>query len=218
MLWFCKLLDHHLNSLIFILAMFEIGLAVISFYELQGLKNKIKKLNTREKRKLGRARRLGKGKVESRYEDVSEKDWYEFDEFLKAYQKKSIPYNTFSLIIQLFTLLGILGTVAGLYVAINSNQDIYDGVKFALSSTVLGIVFAVIFKIFDIIFTSAFIHYIEDGIDRYEKEFRVNSEDANVDMMKKKTVEVSTLEETMNSKKEVLSEQKSNVFENEEKN
>ena len=79
--------------------------------------------------------------------------------------KKGIIYSAFSMCIQLFTLLGILGTVAGLYISMNADQNIYEGVEFALSSTVLGIIFAVFYKFCDILFVSIFINYIEDGID-----------------------------------------------------
>lgn len=106
-------------------------------------------------------------------------DMSQLDSFLQDYQKKLGTYNTFVSIIQIFPLLGILGTVAGLYVAMNGNmngnQALYDGVRFALSSTVLGIIFAVFFKIVDI-FLVNIINYIDDGIDRYKLNYRTENE------------------------------------------
>ena len=108
---------------------------------------------------------------------VHKKKYREFSDFRKKYQKSIIFYDIFSQLIQLFTLLGILGTVAGLYIALNSNAvegiNIYEGVKFALSSTVFGLIGAVIFKFFDTIFTSPLVNYIDSGIEIYEKEYGV---------------------------------------------
>ena len=42
----------------------------------------------------------------------------------------------------------------------------------------MGILCAVIYKVADIIIVSVFINYIEDGINRYEKTFKIDSEDA----------------------------------------
>ena len=79
-------------------------------------------------------------------------------------------------------LLGILGTVTGLFVAMNGNadwsnaQNLFEGVSFALSSTVLGILFAVIFKVVDIIFCSRYLNYIDDGVDRFRESYNVARE------------------------------------------
>ena len=65
--------------------------------------------------------------------------------------------------------------MAGLYLAMSNGEDMYEGVELALSTTVLGILFAVIYKVADIVITSALINYIEDGINRYEKIYKVDS-------------------------------------------
>ena len=82
------------------------------------------------------------------------------------------------MIIQLFTLLGILGTVAGLFISlrhmenISQSKELLDGVKFALSSTILGIILAVIYKFFDIIIGSVWVNYIDDGITIFKNNYR----------------------------------------------
>ena len=96
--------------------------------------------------------------METEYTVKVKKDWKEFDKFCDDYQNDSMLFSSVSLIIQIFPLLGILGTVTGLFVAMNGNadwsnaQNLFEGVSFALSSTVLGILFAVIFKSVDILF------------------------------------------------------------------
>ena len=101
--------------------------------------------------------------------------------------KKACRYITwFFLFIQLFPLLGILGTVAGLYIAMNTNdgterlfagEGLYTGDGLALSSTVLGIFFAILFKVVDIFLSNA-VNKIDDNIDRYEKSYTVESQEA----------------------------------------
>lgn len=144
------------------------------------LRLRIWKLNCKELKKSNNAKKEAKGRVEKTIEFESSRNWDEFDQFLEDYQKQGCWYSAFSLTIQIFPLLGILGTVAGLYLAMKNGEDMYRGVELALSTTILGILFAVIYKIVDIIIVSTCINYIEDGINRYEKIYKVDSEDAEI--------------------------------------
>ncbi len=178
MLKLCEVLAGCLNPVIAAVGFLEAVLLVCSFWILLGFRVRIDKLNRSVITKKGFSQKSGKGKVKTTYESTSSKNWYEFDQFLKEYQEKVKYYSAFSMVIQLFPLLGILGTVAGLYVAMSQNQSVYTGVEFALSSTILGIIFAVVFKVFDVILVSGFINYIDDGISRYEKVYSIDNEDA----------------------------------------
>ena len=60
----------------------------------------------------------------------------------------------------------------------NEETDMYTGVGFALSSTVIGIIWAIIYKIVDIIFTARAINYIDEGLDIYEKNYHVDRAEA----------------------------------------
>ena len=177
----CTLLSNILNPIILMLMIFELGLGVIVGWQLVRLRKEINRLNASGRRRNQKTLREGRGKLTTTFESISEKDWNDFDAFLGQYQRDLVTCSFFSLLIQIFPLLGILGTVAGLYIAINNGQDIYTGVKFALSSTVYGIIAAVIFKIADIIFTARFLNYIDDGIDRFEKNYNVVSQEAQAD-------------------------------------
>ena len=176
-----RLLAKILNPLIVILAIAEIILMVMAYNRMIALKKRIDLLNgeTPGKQVL-RSRR--QGKVETEYTVKVEKDWKEFDSFCDNYQNDSMLFSSVSLIIQIFPLLGLLGTVTGLFIAMNSNadwsnaQNLFEGVQFALSSTVLGILFAVIFKFVDIVFCSRYLNYIDDGIDRFRESYNVARE------------------------------------------
>ena len=184
----CKGLDVILNWFILALFVYETYLGAKSWSILSGLKKRINKLNE-PKVKKGRSFRRNRGEIETHYEGTPVKKWEDLDSFLKDYQNKGKTYTAFSLIIQLFTLLGILGTVAGLFVALQDMEDasnLLDGVGFALSSTILGIICAVIFKVFDIFLVSRYITYIDEGIERYEKDFDINSSDALFNAMTEK--------------------------------
>ena len=178
--WLGEVLDAITNPTIVITAIIEFGLMIVSIVVMVRFKHKIIKLTGKGLEKSKVSKKDAKGEVIKTVEFESKKNWDEFDQFLEDYQKNGGWYSAFSLVIQLFPLLGILGTVAGLYLAMSNGQDMYEGVELALSTTVLGILFAVFFKIADVIIVSMLINYIEDGIDRYEKIYKVDSEEAQV--------------------------------------
>ena len=179
MLFLCNIIDKVTNPIICAFAVWEFVLMIISIVIMAIFKSRINKLNGKELKKSSTAKRRGKGRIEKTMEFESNHNWEEFDQFLEDYQKKGCLYSAFSMIIQIFTLLGILGTVAGLYLAMSNGQDMYEGVELALSTTILGILFAAVYKFFDILIVSFLINYIEDGINRYEKIYKVDSENAS---------------------------------------
>ena len=179
----CKILDKTLNIVIILAAFFEAYLLIISWNKLAAYRTKIKKLNNYTKLKITSGEHKEKGVVKTVYTSTSEKNWREFDMFCSNYQEDGKVFSLYSLLIQIFTLLGILGTVAGLFIAMQNNKDwsnsagMFEGVKFALSSTVLGIIFAVIFKIFDIFLNAFYINYIDDGIARFTANYSEEKDD-----------------------------------------
>jgi len=170
-----------LNYGIVLLAFAETFLMIMAYRKMIVLKKRIDLLNAETPGKMV-LRSKKQGKLETEYTVKVEKDWKEFDSFCDEYQNDSMLFSSVSLIIQIFPLLGILGTVTGLFIAMNNNadwsnaQNLFEGVQFALSSTVLGILFAVIFKIVDIIFCSRYLNYIDDGIDRFREGYNVARE------------------------------------------
>lgn len=191
----CKILDKTLNIVIILAAFFEAYLLIISWNKLATYRTKIKKLNNYTKLKLTSGEHKEKGVVKTVYTSTSEKNWREFDMFCSNYQEDGKVFSLYSLLIQIFTLLGILGTVAGLFIAMQNNKDwsnsagMFEGVKFALSSTVLGIIFAVIFKIFDIFLNAFYINYIDDGIARFTANYSEEKDDVKFFESQNKTSE-----------------------------
>ena len=151
----CKILDALINPAIYILAMVEFVLLCVSVWTLKGFRKRISDLNRDNIRKVNLSKR-----------------------FQRDYQKGSVYYSVFSLIIQLFTLLGILGTVVGLYIAMNNGEDLYKGVGLALSTTINGILFAVIYKLADIGITATLLNFIDDGMDIFVDSYKADSDDA----------------------------------------
>ena len=117
--WF---LSKTLNAGIVILAVVEAVLMIMAYNRMIVLKKRIDTLNgeTPGKQVL---RSKKAGIVETEYTIKVKKDWKEFDKFCDDYQNDSMLFSSVSLIIQIFPLLGILGTVTGLFVAMNGNAD-----------------------------------------------------------------------------------------------
>ena len=179
MLGMCKFLAATLNTCIILLAGIELFFAVIAGLKLFKLKRRVISINSIQIRHLGKPKRTGKARVTTTAEVVKDMNYHQDMDIVKEeYQNTESWYTAFSLVIQLFPLLGILGTVAGLYQAMNEQTDMYTGVGFALSSTVIGIIWAIIYKIVDIIFTARAINYIDEGLDIYEKNYHVDREEA----------------------------------------
>ena len=76
-----------------------------------------------------------------------------------------VLYSTYANLAALFPLLGILGTVAALIMlSPNGGSDMMENLMVALGTTLLGAVFAVLFKILDSLLTGP-IEVICDDVD-----------------------------------------------------
>ncbi len=67
----------------------------------------------------------------------------------KTYQKATKWFHWFVNTIGIFPLLGIAGTVIGIIPALNDFENINAYFSVALTSTLLGIIFSVLFKLFE---------------------------------------------------------------------
>ena len=176
----CNFLDKFLNPIIVLLMLLEIVLFIVTEYKMINICREVNKLNKPlTKNKV--TNRLGSKMFQRNKEINSNISWDDFEECIKQYQREWKYYSWFSLSIQLFTLLGILGTVAGLYIALKNGalngDNLYEGVGLALSSTVLGILLAVVFKSLDILFLSKLINDIDGGIELFEKSYKAMNDD-----------------------------------------
>ena len=179
MLGFSHFLANHLNTFIILLGVIEAGFGCVSGYLIYGVQSKLKKLIHQDTFHSDTPVKDSNTQVKREFHSMNVKDYHkDLDPLRNGYEKATQLYSRFSLLIQMFPLLGILGTVTGLHVAISEGQEIYAGVEFALTSTILGLLFAIIFKFFDVFLFAPWVNEIEDGFDRYEKEFLVDSREA----------------------------------------
>ncbi|MBR4163483.1 MAG: MotA/TolQ/ExbB proton channel family protein [Solobacterium sp.] len=179
MLAISHILANILNPVIFMVGIFEAYLGSVSGYLIYGVQSKLKKLIHQDTFHSDTPVKDSHTQVKREFHSMNVKDYHkDLDPLRNDYEKAAKKYSRFSLLIQIFPLLGILGTVAGLHVAISEGQEIYAGVEFALTSTILGLIFAILFKFFDVLLFAPWVNEIEDGFDRYEKEFLVDSREA----------------------------------------
>ncbi len=135
-------------GLIIALAVVTIGGFVYVVTEI----NKIDK-NIAAKNKSGRRRRLV-GKGFQREPDTI--TWENTLDSLEEFNKVHVIYSVFAQLISVFPLLGILGTVSGLmgsFAGDSTNIELISrGLGEALVTTFLGLIAAIVLKIFDAVF------------------------------------------------------------------
>ncbi len=182
----CKVIDVILNPVIGVFILVEIYLLIKILFEFMTLRRRVKHLNDNTKSEKTGTRR-GHQMKETTYTVNTNLDWSEYDDICKKYQDNIKFHTGYLMIIQLLPLLGILGTVAGLFIALNTNAEwinaegMYSGVKLALSSTVYGLIGAIISKFCDIFVSSLLIDYIDNGIDRFKDNYMEDREDRNLE-------------------------------------
>ena len=199
----CEFLNVLINPVIYLLAVAEFVLLCVSVWTLTGFRKRISDLNRDNVRNIRLKKTAGKREVSKTVETVESRSWDDFEKFQRDFQKGSVWYSAFSLIIQLFTLLGILGTVVGLYIAMNNGDDLYRGVGLALTTTINGILFAVIYKICDIGITAVLLNYIDDGMDIFVDSYKADSDDATRSAMLETGRDSSTDEKNSSEKSNV---------------
>ena len=133
----CEYLASTLNYGIVALALVEFWYFLRAVISLKTLKKDVMHLEEKKEKKI--FGKQGRKRAEEEGTYIREWNYEKYDLVMKHYPKTESKYTRFNQVIQLFPLLGILGTVAGLYESVDgiSSGDI-SGVSFALSSTVLG--------------------------------------------------------------------------------
>ncbi len=98
-------------------------------------------------------------------------------QYEREFNKDCALHSVFSQLIPVFPLLGILGTVAGLMLGVNAasaanagNDAIMAALKPALSSTLFGLIFAILLKVIDAVFPSRVIEDVDVMLEDYGKK------------------------------------------------
>ncbi len=168
-------LADYLIPAIKVLAIIEIVLLIISCVVLSPILKDAKALNKPRNLRYSKPRRENGGILKEINGEMPKDYQYEMDRIHNDFEKAMGWYNAFTMLIQLFPLFGILGTVSGLFRAIALEHEIYVGVQFALASTIYGLFAAILFKIVDTVVASAMISRIEGELDWYESTYRIDA-------------------------------------------
>ena len=88
------------------------------------------------------------------------------------FNKKCSLHSVLVQIIPIFPLLGILGTVAGLMLELQSNDiaGMMASLDVALETTLWGLIFAILLKLIEAIFPSRIIYDVEVMLDNYDQK------------------------------------------------
>lgn len=88
------------------------------------------------------------------------------------FNKKCSLHTVLIQIIPIFPLLGILGTVAGLMLELQSNDiaGMMASLDVALETTLLGLIFSIVLKFIEAIFPSKIIYDVEVMLNNYDKK------------------------------------------------
>jgi len=176
-LYISGFLADHLVVFILMLGLVELALAIIAGCKLYSLLRRIIAVNRPRNIRHSFPEKTGVGQIRATIQGDVSKDYHkDIDELRDRFENAQKWYTAFSMLIQIFPLMGILGTVAGLFRSIALEQEIYVGVQFALATTIYGLIFAILFKIVDTLYVALLINRIEEGFDRYEKDYRIENE------------------------------------------
>ena len=92
-----------------------------------------------------------------------------------AFNKKCSWHGVLVQCIPIFPLLGILGTVAGLMLDVNANDvaGMMDSLDVALTTTLFGLIFAIVLKFIEAVFPSRIIYDVEVMLDDFDKKLSI---------------------------------------------
>ena len=147
---------------------------VIGFFYVISRISKIDKQIESDKKRGGKRRKLvGKG-------FQTEPDTYSWEDtlnYLEDFNKTKVSYSIFAQFISIFPLLGILGTVSGLMSSFAGDVanvvNIASGLGDALVTTFLGLIAAIVLKIFDAVFVSRKINDLELYFETFEQNYEI---------------------------------------------
>ena len=168
-----QFIDNYASEMIVILGVIVLGGLLFNGLALSDQKNRIKEALERKNKKYD---------VNSNSKEIDETDdesvsirpdtirKYETD-----FNKKCSWHGVLAQIIPIFPLLGILGTVTGLMLQIQSSdiEGMMNSLDVALTTTFWGLIFAIGLKLLDALFPSRIIYDVEVMIDDFDKKINI---------------------------------------------
>ncbi len=170
----CQFIDVSSIAIFGLAVLIEIYLLVKSRSILHGVKRDVKELrgyNITVGRKINKSE---KHVVEKEISGTKKIDYEKMNEVRVEYQRAEKYYARYQQMIPLFTMLGILGTVAGLYLGVSNGEEIQEmfrGLGIALSTTVFGIFLAIAFKVVDIALLNGVVIEVDSQMELVEKDY-----------------------------------------------
>ncbi|WP_020526536.1 MotA/TolQ/ExbB proton channel family protein [Flexithrix dorotheae] len=82
-------------------------------------------------------------------EDIEKRIGTSFSKWENKYQQSTTWYYLFSNTISIFPLMGIAGTILGIIPALTDFSTVKPAFSLALTSTLLGVFFSIVFKLFE---------------------------------------------------------------------
>lgn len=162
-------LSAHMNKGIFIMGVILGLLIIFNYLKLIGHKSKVESALD-----LTNTKTVFNPKTQS-FENESQKEQVTPDtvrELEKTFNAISSWHSVFSMLIPVFPLFGILGTVAGLILQLANAEGniVFDNLNLALGSTFWGLIFAILLKIIDALFPTRTINETENLFEDYNKK------------------------------------------------
>lgn len=165
-----QIIKDNINLVILLFGVVLTALIFLNGSKLSSHKNRIDEAVTRRNRKWGI------NPEDGAVFDVDDEDASITPDTIRQYErdfnKACAWHNVLSQLIPIFPLMGILGTVAGLMLESNAVdlEGMMASIDTALSSTLFGLIFAILLKFVDAVFPSRIIEDVEVMLDDYSKK------------------------------------------------
>lgn len=166
-----------LNWLIILCGIAELVMLLINTHRLSDKKNRIDEELSQSDR-----RATIDGENHTLSEEVSEKRVSDFNldkirNYKKSFNDLCSKHNAISQLIPVFPLMGVLGTVFGLMEQVHAGdvQAMLSSLDTALTSTIWGLIFAIILKIIDAVWPSRMISDVEVLFDDFDTKIENTS-------------------------------------------
>ena len=163
-------LQEHMDAVITIFGIIIAVLLVLNGVQLAQQKNRIKDAMNRKSMRGSVNPRTMETSMREEVEKVTPETIHRYE---KDFNQVCSVYNVLAQFIPLFPLFGLLGTVSGLMLQVAS-QDIemmFVSLDLALSSTWVGLIFAIGLKVLVALTSTRIINDVEIMLDDYDRNF-----------------------------------------------
>ena len=171
------------NIFIGCIAILEVHFCIKTVVKLNDTLSKLSEMQERMKTKVTeKTVKTGQGQNLIITRTTQNMDYHrDLDVLQDKYEDAQKVHMIFAQVIPVFPLLGLLGTVFGLYSSLVTTNNMNEHVALALSSTLVGLSCSIFFKGINIVFTAGPISKIENGLERYKEEYAINNENREIE-------------------------------------